>query len=210
MIRLTDVVKNIIIINVLLYLAVIFMPPMAKNWLIFHYPGANADGVGFQPLQIVTHMFMHAQDGKSIMSMHLLFNMFGLAIFGPRLEALWGPKRFFFYYMFAGLGALLTHVIFNYYEINFMGGVPSLVLGASGAVAGVALAFAYNFFDQQLRLIFPPISVSPVIIVGVFLTIDLYAGLTGSDDGVAHFAHLGGALFGFLLIKYWQKFGSKL
>ena len=88
MMRLTDVVKNLIIVNVILFIVTMMMMPHLSGWLIFHYPGANYDGIGFQPLQIVTHMFMHGS------IMHILFNMVMLAFLGPPLEMIWGPKRF--------------------------------------------------------------------------------------------------------------------
>lgn len=199
--RLTDVVKNLIIINVIMFVATSIMPHIS-GWLIFHYPGANYDGIGFQPLQIVTHMFMHGT------IMHILFNMIMLAFLGPPLEMVWGPKRFLFFYLFAGLGALALHVIVNYIEIQ-NGGVPGLVLGASGAVMGTLVGFAYNFPNQQLRLLFPPITLTAKQLVIGYIALDLILGLSGGRTGVAHFAHLGGALFGFLLIQYWNKFGSR-
>ncbi|MFK8010096.1 MAG: rhomboid family intramembrane serine protease [Saprospiraceae bacterium] len=205
MIRLTDVVKNLIIINVILFVItmIIMGESPIKDWLIFHYPGANSDGIGFQPLQIVTHMFMHGS------IMHILFNMIMLAFLGPPLEMTWGPKKFLFFYLFAGLGALALHVVANYIEIQ-NGGFPGRVLGASGAVMGILIGFGYNFPNQKLQLIFPPITLTAKQLVFGVIALDLGMGLFSNGTGVAHFAHLGGALFGFLLIQYWNKFGSRL
>ncbi len=203
MMRLTDVVKNLIIINVILFVVTMMMMPHLSGWLIFHYPGANYDGIGFQPLQIVTHMFMHGS------IMHILFNMVMLAFLGPPLEMTWGPKRFLFFYFFAGFGALALHVLVNYIEIQ-NGGAPGLVLGASGAVMGTLVGFGYNFPNQKMHLLFPPITLTAKQLAIGYIALDLGMGLFSSGSGIAHFAHLGGALFGFLLIQYWNKFGSRL
>lgn len=203
MMRLTDVVKNLIIINVIIFIVTMMIMPQISGWLIFHYPGANYDGIGFQPLQIVTHMFMHGS------IMHILFNMVMLAFLGPPLEMTWGPKRFLFFYLFAGLGSLALHVVANYIEIQ-NGGSPGLVLGASGAVMGTLVGFGYNFPNQKMRLLFPPITLTAKQLAIGYIALDLGLGLFSSGTGIAHFAHLGGALFGFLLIQYWNKFGSRL
>lgn len=205
MMRLTDVVKNLIIINVIMYAATtLLMTPEARDFLIFHYP---APGNDFKPLQIVTHMFMHAPDRpSSLFSMHLLFNMIGLYFFGPPLEALWGAKKFLFYYIFTGLGSIALYSFVNYLE----GGYPTSALGASGAVFGVMLGFAYHYPNQIISLIFPPISLKAKYFIVIFGALELFLGVGRVDTGVAHFAHLGGALFGFLLIMYWRKFGSRL
>ncbi|MEM6963275.1 MAG: rhomboid family intramembrane serine protease [Bacteroidota bacterium] len=203
MMRMTDVVKNLIILNVLLYVATTFIFPHLRDILIFHYPTMD----GFMPLQIITHMFMHGQDyGGSPMSMHLIFNMIGLYFFGPPLEALWGPKKFLFYYLFAGFGALALHLIMTY--IGFL--YPSRMLGASGAVFGLLAGFAYQYPNQQITLLFPPIPMKAKYFVLIFGALELFLGLGGANDGIAHFAHLGGAIFGFLLLLYWEKFGSRL
>ncbi len=205
MMRLTDVVKNLIIINVIMYAATsLLLSPGVRDFLVFQYPAANND---FQPLQIITHMFMHAPDrGGSIFSMHLLFNMIALYFFGPPLEAIWGPKKFLFYYLFTGLGSLALFSFVNYLE----GGYPKSMLGASGAIFGVMVGFAYNYPNQVISLIFPPISLKAKYFVFIAAGLDLLLGLGRVNTGVAHFAHLGGALFGFLLILYWRKFGSRL
>ena len=141
--------------------------------------------------------------------MHILFNMVMLAFLGPPLEMTWGPKRFLFFYLFAGLGALALHVVVNYIEIQ-NGGAPGLVLGASGAVMGTLVGFGYNFPNQKMRLLFPPITLTAKQLAIGYIALDLGMGLFSSGTGIAHFAHLGGALFGFLLIQYWNKFGSRL
>ena len=206
--QITDIVKNLIIVNVVIYLVTMLVMPQVRDLLIFHYP---AEGNGFQPLQIITHMFMHAPGGgDSLLSMHLLFNMVGLYFFGPPLEALWGGKRFLFFYFFAGLGAVALHTLVSFIKVNYYGGTPGAMLGASGAISGIVVGFAYHYPNQKISLIFPPVSLAAKYFVPILLLIDLSLGLGRVGTGIAHFAHLGGALFGFLLIMYWQKFGSRL
>ena len=207
MLRVTDVVKNLIIINVVIYLVTMLVMPQVRDMLIFHYPGSSR---GFQPFQIITHMFMHAPNGGSLMSMHLLFNMVTLYFFGPPLEALWGGKRFLFFYFFAGLGAIALYAFVNFIEINYYGGSPTSALGASGAIFGVMTGFAYYYPNQKISLLFPPVSLPSKYFVPIIAVVELSLGLGRVATGVAHFAHLGGALFGLILILYWQKFGSRL
>ncbi len=196
--NLTEVVKQLIIINVIIFVATIIPPlsELVRNDLIFHPPGR-----GFKPYQIISHMFMH--DGRS--PTHLFFNMFTLYFFGPMIERVWGPKKFLVYYMLCGLGALGLHVLIG----SFTGGA-SPVLGASGAISGVVLAFAMLFPNLKVMLLIPPIPMKAKYMVLIFLGIDLYLGLSSYNTGIAHFAHLGGALFGFLLILFWRKFPFRM
>ena len=204
MMRLTDVVKNLIILNVAINLIFVLFFPELKNWLAFHYPGIEGRyGSGFEPFQIITHMFAH--DGYSTISTHLLFNMVGLYFFGPPIEALWGPKKFLFYYFFAGFGSLILNVFINFIEND-----PSIMWGASGAIMGLIIGFAYYFPRQKVSLLFPPITLTAKQMAIGLIAIDLGLGLFSNGTGIAHFAHLGGALFGFILIQYWNKFGSRL
>ena len=225
MLRLTDVVKNLLIINVLMYFGTIFLlgeppgeqmsnlinQPDSRNFydwgkyiLAMFYPTSEY----FAPYQIITHMFMHG--GLS----HLFFNMFAVFMFGPPLENLWGPKRFLFFYLVTGFGALFLHLFVKYLEINYMGAHPLSVnvpvLGASGAVFGLLVGFGMNFPNTQLMLIFPPIPIKAKYFVAGYAVIELFLGLGNFNTGIAHFAHLGGALFGLLLILYWRRYGSRL
>ena len=186
--NLTDVVKQLIIINAIIFIG-LSLPITAqfKEYFILFPPGSAY----FKPIQLVTHMFNHAN-----MS-HLFFNMLGLYFFGPMIERIWGPKKFLFYYLFCGFGAMVLHLI--------LGG-NSPVLGASGAISGVVLAFAMMFPNVQIMLLIPPIPMKAKYMVLLFLGFDLFMGLGNFSDGIAHFAHLGGALFGFLLILFWRKF----
>jgi len=145
---------------------------------------------------------------------HLFFNMFAVFMFGPPLENLWGAKRFLFFYLFTGFGALLLHIFVKYVELESMGANPLSanipVLGASGAVFGLLVGFGMNFPNTKLMLLFPPIPIKAKYFVTGYAVIELFLGLGSFDTGIAHFAHLGGALFGLLLILYWRKYGSNL
>lgn len=199
--RITDVVKHLIIINVLVYIAAWMLLDDGRIILAFFYPSLEE----FKPFQIISHMFMHGDEA------HLFFNMFSLFFFGPLLESLWGPKRFLFYYLFAGFGALLLHLFVNYIEINYMGlRLIAPVWGASGAIFGVFIGCALKFPNNMVQLLIPPIPMKMKHMAMLFAGIDLFLGFSSFNTGIAHFAHLGGALFGFLLITYWDKFGSKL
>lgn len=164
----------------------------------------------FQPIQIVTHMFMHAD------FTHLFFNMFGLFMFGPSLEIKWGARRFLFYYLFTGFGALALHLIVRYLELDYTFGtaiVPGAnvpMLGASGAIFGILIGYGRSFPNNIIQLIFPPIALPAKYFVLIIAAIEVFQGLGPFNTGIAHFAHLGGALFGFLLILYWERYGSRL
>ena len=232
--RLPPVVKNIILLNVLM-LMVDFAAKSVFGIdltmvLGLYFPKSEQ----FMPLQIVTHMFMHGG------FWHLLFNMYALYIFGQVLENVWGPKRFFIYYMVCGLGAAFIHetvILFQYERLmniitpdqlqlvlnegtsyfregkvftdETMKSLQILLntptVGASGAIFGVLLAFGVLFPNTQLMLIFPPIPIRAKYFVLGYGVIELYLALTQPGSNIAHAAHLGGMLFGYLLIKYWRK-----
>lgn len=206
MLRLTDVVKQLLIINGILFL--ISRLPLYQYFpdLALYYPGS----VSFRPYQFVTHMFMHGNLS------HLFFNMFMLATFGPMLEALWGSKRFLFFYLFCGIGAILIHLLFWYIEISGLDAFQysmylqqsGSVVGASGALFGILVAYGMYFPNQQLMLLFPPIPMKAIYLVIFAIVLELVMVARGAQTQIAHFAHLGGALFGFLIIVYWRKFGK--
>ena len=160
-----------------------------------------------QPVQLITYMFMHDTRGLS----HLVFNMFGLYMFGPPIEYNWGPKRFLFYYLVAGFGALILHFGVEYYHINFLGdfsGIDTPMVGASGAIFGLLAAYGMMYPNNEIRLLFPPIPIKAKYFVLMYAGAELFMGISGAQSGIAHFAHLGGALFGFLLIMYWRNGGT--
>lgn len=198
--QLTDVVKNLIIINVIMFFAVQMIPGSWSEYLILRFPGTS----GFSPVQIVSHMFMHAD-----MS-HLFFNMFGLFIFGPIVEGKIGMQKFFKMYFIAGLGAMILQLGVVYIEAKNAGyELADLyqygMIGASGALMGVVAAFATLFPNMRVQLLFPPIPLKAKYMALGYIAIDLFGAFGNSGSNVAHFAHIGGALFGFLFIRYFGK-----
>lgn len=205
--RVTDVVKHLLIINVIVFFGAQVLLGTNQNILYLYYPQSEF----FKPYQLVTHMFMHGGTG------HLIFNMLSLFFLGPLIEYTWKSKRFLFYYLFCGFGAMLTHMAVWYLEFqqlpaadfNMLMMHPGVaVVGASGAIYGVFIAIAMLFPNVKLMLLFPPIPIKAKYLALGLIAYDLISGLGGFNTGVAHFAHLGGALFGFLLIMYWRYWGG--
>ena len=230
--NLTLAVKNIIIINVLIYLACFVVPGLNDALTGYYFSSPN-----FRPWQIVTHMFMHSMSDPT----HIFFNMYALYLFGTALENYWGTKKFVIYYMTCGVGAFFLHMGVSFLEIQellkglgekdiaevFINGASKLnenlnygdsgmgklnlaintgVVGASGAVFGVLLGFGMLFPNTELRLLFPPIPIKAKYFVMIYGAIEFYLAMRQTaGDNVAHYAHLGGMLFGYLLLKYWQK-----
>lgn len=198
------IVKNLIIINVLVWIAQLIFDKQGKGLTDFLalYPIQTEV---FKPYQIATHMFAHAAYNihGGIVFYHILFNMFGLWMFGRVLENVWGPKRFLIFYLVCGVGAAITHLGVQY----FTGGYSAAV-GASGAVMGIFAAFAYLFPNTELYIMFIPVPVKAKWAVLGLAAIDLFGGVTGGGS-IAHFAHLGGALTGLILVLIWNKTNRK-
>ena len=205
------VVKNLIMINVLMYLITVITGNfMYENFALFYFKSPF-----FKPYQLVTHMFMHG--GFT----HILFNMYTLYIFGCVLERVWGSQKFLFYYFVTGIGAALLHMGVMYLQLrgyiaDFNAGdmfaqssIQSILVtptvGASGAIYGLLLAYGMLFPDNIMQLIFPPVALKAKWFVIIFGALELLLGLSGRGGDVAHFAHLGGMIFGFFLILYWKK-----
>ena len=212
------ITKNLIIINVLLFFAAIVAQRYSidlNDLLGLHFFLAS----DFNPVQLVTYMFMHG--GFS----HIFFNMFAVFMFGPILERTWGPKRFLLYYIVCGIGAGLIqegvqYIHYMVQEMNLYTQVDlgnSIIpmeeflnmmttVGASGSVYGILLAFGMLFPEERL-FIFPlPVPIKAKYFVAGYAVIELMLGISNNpSDNVAHFAHLGGMLFGFLLIVYWKR-----
>lgn len=150
-------------------------------------------GVGFMPWQLLTYAFLHASLG------HLFFNMLALLMFGAPLEYTWGTQRFLTYYLVCVVGAGLT-----YLGWAALMGIASPVLGASGGVFGLLLAYGMLFPTQRVMLLFPPIPMTARTLVIGYGALELLMGVTGFGGNIAHFAHLGGMLFGWLMIRYWR------
>lgn len=147
-----------------------------------------------RPWQLVTYMFMHGNFA------HLFFNMYTLYVFGTVLERVWGTRKFLLYYFVTGIGAALVHV-----GVQWLTGDFALTVGASGAIYGILMGYAMLYPDSTLMLLLPPVSVKAKWLVLIFAGIELLLGVTGTQAGVAHFAHLGGLVFGLFLILYWKK-----
>lgn len=215
------VTKNLLAINVLVFLATLVAEQRGidlNSILGLHLFLAE----DFKPLQIVTYMFMHG--GFT----HLFFNMFALFMFGRVLEQVWGPKRFLIFYMTTGIGAGLVQEVVQYIyfqsTLSMYSGVsiaPGMVIpmaeylnlwttvGASGAIYGILMAFAMTFPNERMFVIPIPFPIKAKYFVLIFGALELLSGISPRmDDNVAHFAHLGGMLFGLLLILYWRKKGE--
>ena len=205
------VVKNLIMINVLMYLITAITGNfMYENFALFYFKSPF-----FKPYQLVTHMFMHG--GFT----HILFNMYTLYIFGCVLERVWGSQKFLFYYFVTGIGAALLHMGVMYLQLRgyiadynagdmfAQSSIQSILVtptvGASGAIYGLLLAYGMLFPDNIMQLIFPPVALKAKWFVIIFGALELLLGLSGRGGNVAHFAHLGGMIFGFFLILYWKK-----
>ena len=231
--QLPDVIKNLLIINGLLFFASISLDSFGLNLdrliALHQFQSKN-----FLPIQLITHFFMHAN------FTHLFWNMFALWMFGKVLENVWGSKRFLIYYFVTAIGAACLHLIVGQFEIieiknqlsqfesdlvlkegtevynnnqnytnalmaklNLLINTPTV--GASGAVFGILLAFGM-LFPNTLLYVFFAIPIKAKYFVFFYGIIELYLGLSNNpNDNVAHFAHLGGMLFGYILLKYWQK-----
>ena len=197
MYRITDTVKHLLIIHVLVYFATLLLGTQRYNLAVF-YPTSEF----FRPYQIVTHMFMHGN------LTHLFFNMFGLFMFGPPLESIWGPKRFLGYYLITGFGALGLHLLATYIEIqmnpSMAGSINVPMLGASGAIFGLLAGFGMIFPNATIMLLIPPIPIKAKYFVLIYAGIEFFLGVSNPNGGIAHFAHVGGALVGVLLVLYWR------
>jgi len=236
---LPPVIKNLIIINVLFYLATLALGSAFNIDLVrilgLHYPTSQ----DFGTWQIVSYMFMHSP--TSIM--HILFNMFALWMFGNTLENVWGSKRFLNYYLVTGIGAAVVQIFVAYVRISYIeasmtveqiatvmqeGGsvlakgmnyqneamqqlnliINTPTIGASGAVFGILLAFGM-MFPNSLIYVYFAFPIKAKYFVMIYGAIELYTGIANSQgDNVAHFAHLGGMLFGFILLRIWKRQGK--
>ncbi|NVK51620.1 MAG: rhomboid family intramembrane serine protease [Flavobacteriaceae bacterium] len=249
--RLTDTIKHLIIINVILFAVPQFMQLNLAEYFALYFPKNENFGIW----QYVTHMFMHGS------FMHIAFNMYALWAFGTPLEQMWGRNKFLFFYFSAGLGAAAIYTLVNYYQFNgiyqtliengvtgsqiteffsissntvegFMASTESILkgsttlkspvniedvieinrfynspaVGASGAVYGVLVAFGMSFPNAKLALIFFPIPVAAKYFIPLMLLGDLFFGVTNYSIGnIAHFAHIGGAIIGFIIAWSWKK-----
>lgn len=234
--RITEIVKHLLIINIIFFFASSILGEIMYDLFAMHYPN-NPNFFIWQP---ITHMFMHGD------LTHIMFNMFGLWMFGTPLEQMWGKQKFIFFYISAGLGAVLLQTIIYHIDVvsvnqilseyglskgeidlfyetgrlntsliqsigedRLFSGIQSfkaLMVGASGALYGILVAFAMLFPNVQLMLLFPPIPVRAKYLVPILILFDLFFGFTSYSVGpIAHFAHIGGAITGFIMMWYWKK-----
>lgn len=234
--KITDTVKHLIIINVLLFLLPKAYPPIQELFAL-HFP-KNPD---FGIWQYVTSIFMHSQIGFG----HIAFNMIGLWMFGSPLEQLWGRNKFVFFYFSAGIGAGIIYTLANYYQFsNILNDLTNLGLqnsdiqsllttgrynsdilaqvpeerlmkffhlyntpavGASGALYGILVAFGMNFPNTKLALIFFPVPIAAKYFIPLIIAGDIFFGFSSYSIGnIAHFAHIGGAIIGFLIMMFWK------
>ena len=221
-----ETIKQLIVINIIFYFGSQFLGDLSYDILALHY----FENDKFLISQLITHMFMHGSLS------HILFNMFGLWMFGSPLEQMWGKQKFLFFYFSAGLGAAaLQMFVYNFqvqtlYDVielnnlslsdpdlllNYMSqsdynqalsSFNSVMVGASGAIYGVLVAFAFSFPNSKLMLLFPPIPIKAKYFVPLLILIDLFFGLSSFSIGsIAHFAHIGGALIGLIMVLYWKR-----
>jgi len=217
--RTTPVVLNLVIINVLVYLAQTFIGgggefnKVNDLFALHHYKSEY-----FRPYQIVTHMFMHGG------FFHLFFNMFALWMFGTMLERVWGPKRFLIFYLVCGLAAAFAQMgsyTYNFWEIDhatisqqtsdfYQEALRrNYTVGASGAIMGLFGAFGYLFPNTEL-IIFPiPVPIKAKWAVAIMAAFDLFGGVYPAQSSIAHFAHLGGLAMGLILVFIWNKTNKK-
>jgi membrane associated rhomboid family serine protease len=198
MMTITPTVKQLLIINVLFFIGSQYIGDMAYNYFaLFSFESPN-----FKIYQLLTHMFMHGSIS------HIAFNMFALYSFGSTLEQFWGSKKFLFFYISCGLGAGIINNLVNQYFLN---DITTVAVGASGAIYGLLVAFAFMFPNAELAMMFIPVPIKAKYFVPGIIAIDLFLGLKGSSifgsggTGVAHFAHIGGALIGFAIMWYWKQ-----
>ena len=227
--NLTPVVKNLLAINIIMWLVTLVAPGFLMRWgvdvsiediLGMHYWAAEK----FNPAQLVTYMFMHGG------FYHMFFNMFALFMFGSALESVWGPRKFLLYYLVTGVGAGIVQQLFWTVEFQpIMNAVNATIaqtpeaaatlipqkvdflnifitVGASGSVFGLLLAFGWLFPEARLMMIFIPVPIKARVFVLLYGVAELFLGVANfSGDNIAHFAHLGGMLFGAILILIWRK-----
>src|SRR5687767_11002300 len=186
MLRLTPVVRNIIIINVVVFIAQALLPGFTSLLSLW-----NPKTDEFRPYQLFTYMFAHAD------FFHIFFNMLVMASTAPVLENFWDQKRFLIFYLVTGIGAGVFHLVINLF---FFPNSYGSMLGASGAVYGVLMAFGMMFPNMEMRLLIPPVALKAKYLVWVLGAITFLL----SGAGIAHFAHLGGIIFAFILLRIWR------
>jgi membrane associated rhomboid family serine protease len=188
--------RTLLVLNVAIFALQFVMGPFLLRWFALwppastQFPGAP----GFEVWQLLTYGFLHG--GLT----HLFFNMFALYMFGGEIERLFGTRRFVTYYLVCVVGAAIAQLV----VISNIDSRPVPTVGASGGVFGLLLAFGMAFPQRRIMLLFPPIPMPAWLFVTLYGLLELYLGVTGTSQGVAHFAHLGGMVAGFILLLRWR------
>lgn len=215
--RIPPVTKNLLIINIIFFVVQNMFPVLDQNLSLHFFKSPD-----FQPFQIVTHMFMHGS------ITHLLFNMYALFMFGQAIEMRMGDKKFLTYYILTGFGAVILHTAVQYFQMSdivdqlelafttkeidyaeytmYFNRIFPRMVGASGALFGILMAYAFLYPNQEMYIMFIPVPVKAKYLLGAYAAYELYRGVQNAHgDNIAHFAHLGGALFGFIILREWRK-----
>lgn len=192
MIRITPVILNLIIINVLVFVAIKVSPPIFGELM----PLYNYNSGLFKPFQIVTNVFTHYSPS------HLFFNMLGLFFFGPLVENTIGGKKTLVAFLTGGILSAVIYLV--YYSFIVSSPRNFALLGASGGLYTILTIAAVYYPKQRVQLLFPPIPLKLGLLIAIYIGSDLYFFLSEAGDGVAHLAHLGGAFIGFVLAKFWK------
>ena len=191
MFSLPRVTQGLILANVLVFVLDRALGGGVSGWLAL-WPL----GDGFMPWQMLTYAFVHAS------VQHIFFNMFGLYMFGADVERVWGERRFLAYYLGCAIAAAITQLALASFGIAY-----GPTVGASGAIFGLLLAYARLFPQRMIMPLIPPIPMRAPVFVALYGVLELVLGVSGAQAGVAHFAHLGGLLGGFLLLRFWRRRG---
>ncbi|MFT3763107.1 MAG: rhomboid family intramembrane serine protease [Pseudoxanthomonas sp.] len=197
--RIPPVTQALMIANGLAFLLqrYVFGDVLLANFMLWPPGGEASGGYGFMPWQLLSYGFLHGS------WTHLLFNMLALYMFGSPLEYVWRGRRFLTYFLVCVAGAGVLQLAVGAWALA-QGGEAYPTVGASGGVFGLLLAYAMLFPEQRVMLLFPPIPMKARTFVILYGLTELVLGFNGWQPGVAHFAHLGGMLFGWLLIRYWR------
>ena len=216
------IIKHLLIINIIFFVGTQFSSEISYDILSLHY----FENEKFIFSQVFTHMFMHGN------LTHIAFNMFALWMFGSTLVNVWGNNKFIFFYFSCGVGAAIVQMTATFLNVEpfissladsgmsneqimeilrgpiyneAISGFQRPMVGASGAIYGVVVAFAFLFPNTKLMLLFPPIPIKAKYLVPLLIIFDLIFGFSSFETGIAHFAHLGGALTGFIMMWYWKR-----
>lgn len=188
-IRIPPVTLAIVIINFLVFI----VQQLEYDYIIMHLALWDLNSPNFRPFQFFTYMFLHGN------FYHILFNLLAFASFGPALENYWGGKKYLFFYIATGIGAGFIFGVVNYYYLEPAG----VMLGASGALYGILMAYGMVFPENEMMLLFPPVPIKAKYMVFLMGGLTYYLDSSGH---VAHLAHFGGAAVGFIIIMFWRRF----